>query len=127
MHQYVLYDANLNHFYSQKSLLGSLRGELLFTICVRIPCEITSVTEFKEIMFNHLLSSVFYRCIKTISGRTLFATLGGKCGICGDSYKDPNPRDHESPGGKYAKGMLLSNIPFFKNKNNFFPQKNKDN
>ena len=57
------------------------------------------------------------QCIKTISGRTLFATLGGKCGICGDSYKDPNPRDHEAPGGKYAKGKLLSlKIIFFHKK-----------
>lgn len=30
---------------------------------------------------------------------------GGKCGICGDPYNQPQPRDHEA-GGKYASGII---------------------
>jgi len=30
---------------------------------------------------------------------------GGKCGVCGDNYRDPVPRPHES-GGKYGKGII---------------------
>ncbi|XP_062606136.1 uncharacterized protein LOC134267943 [Saccostrea cucullata] len=30
---------------------------------------------------------------------------GGKCGICGDPYNAPQPRDHEA-GGKYASGII---------------------
>ncbi|XP_060076808.1 uncharacterized protein LOC132556412 [Ylistrum balloti] len=31
--------------------------------------------------------------------------LGGKCGLCGDAYDQPAPRDNEA-GGKYAKGII---------------------
>eukprot|EP00095_Tigriopus_kingsejongensis_P001217 maker-scaffold959_size76551-snap-gene-0.20 protein:Tk01217 transcript:maker-scaffold959_size76551-snap-gene-0.20-mRNA-1 annotation:"PREDICTED: uncharacterized protein LOC101891129" len=30
---------------------------------------------------------------------------GGKCGVCGDNYADPQPRPHEN-GGKYGQGVL---------------------
>ncbi len=30
----------------------------------------------------------------------------GKCGICGDSYSDPEPRAHEA-GGDYARGIVV--------------------
>jgi len=30
---------------------------------------------------------------------------GGKCGICGDSFENPEPREHEA-GGKYAVGVI---------------------
>lgn len=29
----------------------------------------------------------------------------GKCGVCGDDWADPEPREHES-GGKYGKGVI---------------------
>ncbi|XP_033761477.1 uncharacterized protein LOC117343245 [Pecten maximus] len=32
-------------------------------------------------------------------------SLGGKCGLCGDAYDQPAPRDNEA-GGKYAKGVI---------------------
>ncbi len=32
----------------------------------------------------------------------------GKCGICGDNYADPSPREHEA-GGKYATGTIVRN------------------
>ena len=32
--------------------------------------------------------------------------MGGKCGICGDSYDAPI-RDHEAPNGKYANGIIV--------------------
>ena len=32
--------------------------------------------------------------------------LGGKCGVCGDSYTDTEPRAHED-GGKYGKGITV--------------------
>jgi len=31
---------------------------------------------------------------------------GGKCGICGDNYADPKPRDHEN-GGMFANGIIV--------------------
>ncbi len=34
------------------------------------------------------------------------SSLGGKCGICGDSYS--GPRDHEI-GGKYATNTIVRN------------------
>ena len=30
----------------------------------------------------------------------------GKCGICGDPWGE-NPRQHESPGGRYANGIIV--------------------
>ncbi|KAK6184667.1 hypothetical protein SNE40_007096 [Patella caerulea] len=30
----------------------------------------------------------------------------GKCGVCGDPYDQPQPRDHEA-GGKYGKGIIV--------------------
>ncbi|KAM7300368.1 uncharacterized protein ISCGN_020932 [Ixodes scapularis] len=30
----------------------------------------------------------------------------GKCGVCGDPWSQPNPRDNEA-GGKYAKGIIV--------------------
>lgn len=30
----------------------------------------------------------------------------GKCGICGDSYSDSEPRAHEA-GGDYARGIVV--------------------
>ncbi|XP_037091408.1 uncharacterized protein LOC119111708 [Pollicipes pollicipes] len=33
---------------------------------------------------------------------------GGKCGICGDPYDEPQPRTHEI-GGRYYKGYLVRN------------------
>ncbi|XP_059619693.1 uncharacterized protein LOC132263761 [Phlebotomus argentipes] len=30
---------------------------------------------------------------------------GGKCGLCGDDYRSPTPRDHEN-GGKYGNGVI---------------------
>lgn len=32
---------------------------------------------------------------------------GGKCGVCGDNYADPEPRDHEA-GGKYGTGTIVA-------------------
>ncbi|XP_043191633.1 uncharacterized protein LOC122364896 [Amphibalanus amphitrite] len=34
--------------------------------------------------------------------------MGGKCGICGDPYDEPQPRTHEI-GGPYYKGYLVQN------------------
>ncbi|XP_043191630.1 uncharacterized protein LOC122364892 [Amphibalanus amphitrite] len=34
--------------------------------------------------------------------------MGGKCGICGDPYDEPQPRTHEI-GGPYYKGIIVSN------------------
>lgn len=31
---------------------------------------------------------------------------GYKCGICGDNYADPEPRDYEA-GGKLALGIVV--------------------
>ncbi|CAL8131398.1 unnamed protein product [Orchesella dallaii] len=31
---------------------------------------------------------------------------GGKCGVCGDNYADPVPREHEA-GGKYGLGVVV--------------------
>lgn len=31
---------------------------------------------------------------------------GGKCGVCGDNYQDPTPRDHEL-GGMYGQGVIV--------------------
>ncbi|XP_033733300.1 mucin-2-like [Pecten maximus] len=33
-------------------------------------------------------------------------SLGGKCGVCGDPYDQPHPRENEA-GGKYAKGVIV--------------------
>ncbi|XP_042204853.1 uncharacterized protein LOC121854322 isoform X1 [Homarus americanus] len=32
----------------------------------------------------------------------------GKCGVCGDNWADPQPRDNEA-GGKYGKGIIVAN------------------
>jgi len=32
---------------------------------------------------------------------------GGKCGLCGDPYGSPQPREHED-GGKYGKGIIVA-------------------
>ncbi|XP_059470900.1 uncharacterized protein LOC132193939 [Neocloeon triangulifer] len=37
-----------------------------------------------------------------------YNTYGGKCGPCGDSYGDPQPRDNEN-GGKYGRGIITRN------------------
>ncbi|CAB4064275.1 unnamed protein product [Lepeophtheirus salmonis] len=34
-----------------------------------------------------------------------FEQNGGKCGVCGDNYADPQPRDHEK-GGTYGNGVI---------------------
>lgn len=31
---------------------------------------------------------------------------GGRCGICGDAWNDPEPRDHEL-GGRYSTGQIV--------------------
>uniref|UniRef100_A0A1B0GM23 Uncharacterized protein n=1 Tax=Phlebotomus papatasi TaxID=29031 RepID=A0A1B0GM23_PHLPP len=33
---------------------------------------------------------------------------GGKCGLCGDDYRAPTPREHED-GGKYGQGVVVAN------------------
>ena len=33
-------------------------------------------------------------------------TQGGKCGICGDAYDEPQPRTHEI-GGPYYQGIIV--------------------
>uniref|UniRef100_A0A1L8E399 Putative chitin binding domain protein n=1 Tax=Nyssomyia neivai TaxID=330878 RepID=A0A1L8E399_9DIPT len=35
---------------------------------------------------------------------------GGKCGLCGNDFRDPMPRAHEN-GGKYGKGFVVANYP----------------
>ncbi|XP_055372759.1 uncharacterized protein LOC129606448 [Condylostylus longicornis] len=35
-----------------------------------------------------------------------FASLGGKCGLCGDDYNMRQPRPHEL-GGKYGQGVIV--------------------
>ncbi|XP_043210295.1 uncharacterized protein LOC122375152 [Amphibalanus amphitrite] len=37
-----------------------------------------------------------------------YDTQGGKCGICGDAYDEPQPRTHEI-GGPYYKGIIVRN------------------
>ncbi|XP_055995698.1 uncharacterized protein LOC125646837 isoform X2 [Ostrea edulis] len=37
-----------------------------------------------------------------------YINTGGKCGVCGDAYN--GPREHEA-GGKYAKGIIVEQIP----------------
>lgn len=34
----------------------------------------------------------------------------GKCGVCGDSYGDPIPRDNENTG-KYGQGKVVAQYP----------------
>lgn len=33
---------------------------------------------------------------------------GGKCGPCGDDWRDPVPRGNEN-GGKYGNGIIVAN------------------
>ncbi|XP_055641977.1 uncharacterized protein LOC129778862 [Toxorhynchites rutilus septentrionalis] len=33
---------------------------------------------------------------------------GGRCGVCGDNYADPKPRDHEL-GGRWGQGEIVAN------------------
>ena len=33
---------------------------------------------------------------------------GGKCGVCGDNWADPQPRENEA-GGTYATGLIVAN------------------
>ena len=32
----------------------------------------------------------------------------GKCGVCGDNWADPQPRENEA-GGTYGKGVIVAN------------------
>ena len=32
----------------------------------------------------------------------------GKCGVCGDNWADPRPRENEA-GGTYGKGVIVAN------------------
>ena len=34
----------------------------------------------------------------------------GKCGVCGDPWERPQPRDNEA-GGKYGNGIIVKNYP----------------
>lgn len=36
-----------------------------------------------------------------------WGTNGGKCGLCGDDYRDATPRNHEL-GGKYGSGQIMN-------------------
>ena len=42
------------------------------------------------------------------SSQHQYDTQGGKCGICGDAYDEPQPRTHEI-GGPYYKGIIVRN------------------
>ncbi|KAF0306850.1 hypothetical protein FJT64_021747 [Amphibalanus amphitrite] len=46
-------------------------------------------------------------CFPTL-GLHQYDTQGGKCGICGDAYDEPQPRTHEI-GGPYYKGIIVRN------------------
>lgn len=35
----------------------------------------------------------------------MFSSNGGKCGVCGDNYADPQPRQNEN-GGKFGRGII---------------------
>lgn len=35
---------------------------------------------------------------------------GGKCGFCGDDWREPTPRKHEN-GGKYGQGVIVAKYP----------------
>ena len=56
MYQYVQYDCIHTIFTAKMSLLGYLRAELLFTICVRIPCTGCLITERSKVeaFYAHL-------------------------------------------------------------------------
>ena len=38
--------------------------------------------------------------------QTQWKANGGKCGVCGDPWNSPEPRDHEL-GGRYASGVIV--------------------
>ncbi|KAJ8912608.1 hypothetical protein NQ315_000477 [Exocentrus adspersus] len=39
-------------------------------------------------------------------GLTVYKSLGMKCGLCGDAWSDPRPRDNENTG-KYGSGLVV--------------------
>lgn len=43
------------------------------------------------------------------SSQTQYEQNGGKCGICGDNWADPQPRANEA-GGKYGTGLIVANL-----------------
>ncbi|XP_042869960.1 uncharacterized protein LOC122251840 [Penaeus japonicus] len=40
---------------------------------------------------------------------TQYEQNGGKCGVCGDNWADPQPRQNEA-GGKYGTGVITANL-----------------
>ena len=38
--------------------------------------------------------------------QTQWQKNGGKCGVCGDNWADPEPRNHED-GGKFHAGYIV--------------------
>ena len=42
------------------------------------------------------------------SSQTQWEQNDGKCGVCGDNWADPEPRDHEDYG-KFDNGYIVQN------------------
>lgn len=46
---------------------------------------------------------IYFLCL--LSKKVQWSLHGGKCGLCGDDYGDPVPREHED-GGFYGRGVI---------------------
>ena len=47
----------------------------------------------------------FFNMFNNLNLQHQYGKVGGKCGICGDPW-DAKPRQHESPGGAFANGLI---------------------
>ena len=64
-------------FIAKMSSLGSLNAELLFTICTRIPCNMSlSLTKFEMIVTSNIVRFLFIWDIPTLRHDKIFSSVG---------------------------------------------------
>lgn len=65
----------------------------------------TSLQASSLLNLTHLLVYLYISHLCACLFTVHYQKNGGKCGVCGDNYKDKEPRPHEA-GGMYGNGIV---------------------